>query len=385
MEQVIKIFIALVRSEILEVPVEPKILNKITPEIMEELYMVSKNHDLAHVVAVALKKHGLIKHDKLSRRYVKQMHAALMRYEAIKHEQNQIYQVFEKEGIDFVPLKGSVIRKYYPDRWMRTSTDIDILVREKELEKAKKALISNLDYAEGRYRYHDVSLYSKSGVLLELHFQITENMKNIDKNLKKVWDYVNPIEEGRCRQVMTPEYLLFHSYAHMIYHFVKGGCGVRFVVDSWLLEHVLDYDEDVFQKLCKESRINTFVESVRKLGQVWFEDAEHDNLSEKMQTYIITGGVFGTVESKVMARKTQTSGRYRYLLKRVFIPYKDFCASYPILEKLPWLYPYFAVKRLFKIFDKRIAKNAVQEIHMNKNVLQEDVDELKGLFRDLKL
>lgn len=385
MEQVIKIFVALVRSEILEVPVEPKILNKITPEIMEELYMVSKNHDLAHVVAVALKKHGLIKHDKLSRRYVKQMHAALMRYEAIKHEQNQIYQVFEKEGIDFVPLKGSVIRKYYPDRWMRTSTDIDILVREKELEKAKKALISNLDYAEGRYRYHDVSLYSKSGVLLELHFQITENMKNIDKNLKKVWDYVNPIEEGRCRQVMTSEYLLFHSYAHMIYHFVKGGCGIRFVVDSWLLEHVLDYDEVVFQKLCKESRINTFVESVRKLGQVWFEDAEHDNLSKKMQTYIITGGVFGTMESKVMARKTQTSGHYRYLLKRVFIPYKDFCASYPILEKLPWLYPYFAVKRLFKIFDKRIAKNAVQEMQMNKNVLQEDVDELKGLFRDLKL
>lgn len=385
MEQVIKIFIALVRSEILEVPVEPKILKKITPEIMEELYMVSRNHDLAHVVALALKKHGFIKYDKLSRRYVKQMHAALMRYEAIKHEQNQIYQVFEKEGIDFVPLKGSVIRKYYPDRWMRTSTDIDILVREKELERAKKALVSNLGYAQGRYRYHDVSLYSQSGVLLELHFQITENMKNIDKNLKKVWDYVTPIGGGRCRQVMTPEYLLFHSYAHMVYHFINGGCGVRFVVDSWILEHALDYDEAVFQKLCKESKIETFVESVRRLGQVWFAGAEHDSLSKKMQTYIITGGVFGTMESKVMARKTQTSGRYRYLLTRVFIPYREFCASYPILEKLPWLYPYFAVKRLFKIFNKQIAKNAVQEMQMNKNIRQDDVDELKGLFRELKL
>ena len=181
MEQVIKIFIALVRSEILEIPLDSKILKKITPEIMEELYIVSKKHDLAHVVAVALKKHGLIRHDKLSRKYVKQMHSALMRYEAIKHEQNQIYQVLEQEKITFVPLKGSVIRKYYPDRWMRTSTDIDILVSEEDLKCAKKALVSKLGYAEGRYRYHDVSLYAPSGVLLELHFRITENMKNIDK------------------------------------------------------------------------------------------------------------------------------------------------------------------------------------------------------------
>ena len=385
MEQVIKIFIALVRSEILEEPLDPKILKKITPETLEELYMVSKNHDLAHVVAVALKKHGLMKHDKFSKKYVKQMHAALMRYESIKHEQNQIYQVFEKEGITFVPLKGSVIRKYYPDRWMRTSTDIDILVKEKELEKAKAALKKKLEYAEGRQRYHDVSMYAPSGVLLELHFQITENMKNIDKSLKKVWNYVKPMEEGRYRSVMTPEYLLFHSYAHMVYHFVNGGCGVRFVVDSWILEHSLTYDEAVFWKLCKESKIDTFVESVRKLARIWFADEKHNDMSKKMQTYIITGGVFGTMETKVMARKTQTAGHYRYLLTRVFIPYQEFCSSYPILEKMPWLYPYYAVKRLFKIFNKQIARNAVQEIQMNKNIQQNDIDQLKQLFKELKL
>ena len=41
----------------------------------------------------------------------------------------------EKAQIPFVPLKGSVIRKYYPEAWMRTSSDIDVLVHKEDVEK----------------------------------------------------------------------------------------------------------------------------------------------------------------------------------------------------------------------------------------------------------
>ena len=184
---------------------------------------------------------------------------------------------------------------------------------------------------------------------------------------------------------MTPEYLLFHSYAHMIYHFMAGGCGVRFVMDSWILEHTMKYDEAVFQKLCKECRMNTFVENVRKLGRVWFAGEEHDSISRRMQEYIITGGVFGSFETKIVARKTQTKGQYKYLLQRIFIPYREFCSSYPLLEKLPFLYPYFTVKRWFKIFNKKIARNAVQEVKLNRTLQQDNVDEVKQLFHDLRI
>ncbi|MBO4954226.1 MAG: nucleotidyltransferase family protein, partial [Clostridia bacterium] len=36
--------------------------------------------------------------------------------------------------IDFMPLKGAVIRQYYPEPWMRTSCDIDIHVKKDRLE-----------------------------------------------------------------------------------------------------------------------------------------------------------------------------------------------------------------------------------------------------------
>ena len=385
MEQVIKIFIALVSSEICKKPVRPEILRMITPDIMEEVYNMSKSHDLVHVVAVALKKHKLLGRDRISQKYVKHLHSALVRYEALAFEESRIYKVFEKKKIVYVPLKGSVIRKFYAEPWMRTSCDIDILVQEEELERAKDALVSSLGYVVGRYKYHDISMYSPEGMLVELHFRIVENEKNMDKVLKKVWSYSVPKKEGSFRYKMTPEYLLFHAYAHMLYHFAHGGCGVRYVMDIWLLENELVYDEKIFWKLCKESKMDSFVMNVRKLAKVWFEDEKIDELGRRLEAYIITGGVFGNLETKITARKTQTKGHYRYLLQRIFIPYKEFCASYPLLEKLPFLYPYFTVKRWLKIFNKKIAKNAVQEIRLNRTILQDDVDDLKQLFKELKL
>ena len=137
--------------------------------------------------------------------------------------------------------------------------------------------------------------------------------------------------------------------------------------------------------LCKESGMEYFVNCVRKLIRIWFEEEKHDNVTRKMEAYIMTGGVFGTTETKVQARKSKTKGNVKYFFQRVFIPYKEFCASYPELEKWPALYPYYAIRRWFKIFNKQIAKNAVQEIKINHNVQREDVDNLRRLFLELKI
>ena len=385
MEQTIAIFIELIKSELCDVALAPETIHCITPDILEEIYTISKSHDMTHIVAVALKKYGLLSDSKMAKKYMKSMHGALIRYEAFKHEQNRIAQAFEKENIVFVPLKGSVIRKYYPQRWMRTSCDIDVLVRAVDLERAKQVLVESLGYAVGRYKFHDLSLYAPSGILLELHFKILENDKKIDKNLEKVWHYVRPVGENRSQHMMTPEYLMFHVVAHMLYHFVHGGCGVRFVADIWLLEQKLNYDRVKFDALCRECKIETFVQYVRKLSRVWFEGEAHDSVTRGMESYILTGGVFGTVETKTKARKTKTKGQLKYLFQRICIPYEEFCASYPKMSKYPFLYPYYVVRRWFKIFNKQIAKNAVQEIKLNRNILQDDVDDLKHLFWELKI
>ena len=384
MEQAIRIFIELIRTEICGTPLNPEIAEEITSEMLEKLYKVAKSQDLTHIVGVSLKKHRLLVDEKSIRKFMKPVHSVLLRYELIHHEQTQIYKVFEKAKIVFVPLKGAVIRDFYPEPWMRTSCDIDILVRKEDLEKAKEHLVSELGYTVGRYKYHDVSLYTPAGVHLELHFHIRENEDKIDQQLAKVWDYVHPVEEGRYQYEMTPEYFMFHATAHMAYHFMNGGIGVRYFIDAWILENKFPYDRKVLNQMYKECEIYQFAESM-KLSRVWFDGENHNKITRRVQDYVISGGVFGTLETKVTVRKMQTKGKVKYLKRRIFIPYKEFCASYPKLERLPILYPYYTVKRWFKIFNKHIAKSVAIELKLNRNIVQKDVDDMRKLFKDLKL
>ena len=89
------------------------------------LVELAKKHDLAHLVFDALSKNGLPCGSQLA---MQQYFAAIWRAEQMDHELKSITDVFETEGIHFLPLKGSVIRNLYPETWMRTSADIDLLV-----------------------------------------------------------------------------------------------------------------------------------------------------------------------------------------------------------------------------------------------------------------
>lgn len=385
MEQTIQLFINLIKSELTGQPLSSKWKESIAPEVLVELLQVATKQDQTHVVALALKKNKLLGNDQISAVFARSLRMALFRHETLNYTQNQIYEVLEEEKIAYVPLKGAVIRDLYPEAWMRTSGDIDILVREEDVERAKESLIAKLNYRVVKNNYHDIAMVSPNNQLLELHFKILENEEKIDRMLGKVWNYVSPVEEGKFRYEMTNEYLLFHSYAHMLYHFINGGCGIRYVIDIWILEQKLDFDVKKLDEMLKVCEMNAFVAYARKLARVWFEGESHDRETSRMQMYIIEAGLFGDTESKMKARKTKTEGKGRYLLQRIFIPYKEFCSSYPALEKYPILYPYYMVKRWFKIFDRNKAEQTIHEIKLNQGMNQESIRELRELFHKLEL
>ena len=66
---------------------------------------------------------------------------SVYRNEQIKYAFAQICDTFELSSIPYIPLKGSVIRPYYPKESMRTSCDIDILVKEENHEAAIDVLV----------------------------------------------------------------------------------------------------------------------------------------------------------------------------------------------------------------------------------------------------
>ncbi|MBO5136588.1 MAG: nucleotidyltransferase family protein [Clostridia bacterium] len=55
---------------------------------------------------------------------------------------------------------------------MRTSCDIDILIHEEDIEKAKSILINEYGYTDHRKGTQDVSLFSPKGIHLELYYDL---------------------------------------------------------------------------------------------------------------------------------------------------------------------------------------------------------------------
>ena len=244
---------------------------------------------------------------------------------------------------------------------------IDILVKEEDVDKAKSLLCEKLGYTiKDENKVHDISLYTPDGVHIELHFNILEHMENVDKVLKKVWDYT--AESETSQKSMTPEYFMFHHIAHMYYHFVNGGCGVRPFVDLYILRENLNFSEKGLKKLCDECNITKFYYTMLELQDIWFGAGKHTKITKIIEEYILTGGVYGSIENKTAIQETEEGNKTGYILKRVFIPYNAMKYRYPVIKKHKFLYPAVVVLRLIEALMPERRKRAIREMQMLKNL-----------------
>jgi hypothetical protein len=84
-------------------------------------------------------------------------------------------------------------------------------------------------------------------------------------------------------------------------------------------------------------------------------------------------------------KRMNTSGGSNYILKRIFMPYKDLCTLYPKLVKLPVLYPVYTVVRWCKLLNLDVFKRVTNEAQVNSAIAEDKVDEMKDLFEKLHL
>ena len=388
MKQLVNVMMQLIKSEVCGTPMG-EISNEVFSDFfLENLYQISKAHDLAHIVGSALEKLGVLKDedDPISEQFRKQGFTAVYRYQQLQYAYETVCEVLESEKIPYMPLKGSVIRPYYAEPWMRTSCDIDILVHEENLEKAVETLCGSLEFtAEDEKQYHDISLYSQNGIHLELHFSILENMDNIDALLSKVWEHAVLTDGSTCSYRQTNEYLLFHVLAHMSYHFIRGGCGIRPLIDLYLLKNKMPFDDTAVRALCAQCGIERFYDSVLALSEVWFANAEHTAVTREMEQYLLCGGIYGTQENQIAVEHEKRGGKLRYILHRLFMPYSNLKSQYPILEKHKWLMPVCQVRRWFRMLFRGRLKRSVAELKMSQNMDAKKAKATAELLREIGL
>jgi hypothetical protein len=358
----------------------------VTGDSLKDIIKLASKHDLAHLAAL-----GILNNDLLGEETKIQLQQltfrAVYRYEKLNYELKQVCEALEKAQIPFLPLKGSVIRKYYPEPWMRTSCDIDVLVSENNLRTAISCLVDNLKYTEHEQNSHDVSLFSPSGNHIELHYDLVEDhiAGNSSEILADIWNVVTAKEGCFYHHEMSDEMFYFYHIAHMAKHFENGGCGIRPFIDLWILDNIQEADNKKRDKLLKQGELLTFANVARKLSRIWLSGEQHDFVTKQMEDYILRGGVYGNSENRIMVQQQKKGGRMKYAFSKIFLPYDVIKFHYPVLEKHRWLTPFMEVRRWFKLIFCGHLKRSTKELKYNSSISTDEAMNTQRFLRDIGL
>lgn len=284
-------------------------------------------------------------------------------------ELGKIYAAFDEAGVDYLPLKGSIMKAMYPRPELRLMGDADILIRQEQYGKIQQ-IMEGLGYFN-KETEEDVVVWSNDALYLELHISLFSILQ------KKLYDYYSDIwklamlKEGN-HYVMTPEDAFIYAIAHFAKHYGSYGIGCRHMVDLWVyLRNNPAMNESHIQEELKKLHLWQFYQHVRRTLAWWFEDAAHDDTTELISEVVFSNGNWGNrrnyeIASIVREQKTASGmvkGRITYILHRLFPTSDEMKQVYPVLERYPWMLPVLWIHR---IFTRIISRKTNVRLHMNR-------------------
>lgn len=297
---------------------------------------------------------------------------------------------FVEQSVDYLLLKGSVLKDFYPTPDMRSMCDIDILVREKDMSAVDK-IMQELGYTEKQESDHDVSYKKPPYVNIEIHYSLTQYDfgRKAYEHFKDIWSLAKQ-KEGKPNAYELPaEELYIYHIDHMSKHYALGGCGTRPFCDIFVFLKAhpslnWEYISDTLEKIA----LKDFEAHARALALKWFDNGEGDEVSDAIEDYILTGGGFGTKEREKISlilrkgTKKKRVSRARLLLYKLFLPYRHMKVVYPSLKKVPFLLPFYWIVRIFRTLIFRRGK--ISE-NLNVDKQQEQINALAEHFSTVGL
>ena len=348
-----------------------------------EIYLkLAKFHSLEMVLYEAYK----INNIKISPEFNKLHQQLLYKHVTQIAELNEISNHLSLNKIYHLPLKGSVLYAYYTDPSLRTMADLDILIQEKDLNKAGEVL-KEIGYSvEQIGGNHDV-YYKKPFMNIELHRQMISQDYNTSKVFANIWDKID-LSNYHCK--LTNEDFFIYIILHAGKHFLLGGAGLRFLMDLYfylLKEKNLDFAY-INQKL-EEIGYDTFTKIFIDIETKLFKGNFNFNEDELfILDYLIKSGTYGTYEHSAAIgieneKEKIGKGKTKFFFKRVFPSYSTMARMYPKLAKHKILLPYYYIKRIFKVIFK--SKTYKEQLRSINNVEEKDLQVVKKIQNITKL
>lgn len=290
---------------------------------------------------------GLSRTDPTMQQLFQQYILALRRSEKQMKAAGKLFAAFEEAGVDYLPLKGTMLKAMYPKPELRAMGDADILIRPAQYDKIRP-IMETLGFTACQENEYELPWKSEA-LFVELHKQIMgSNNADYYRYLGDVWQRAVLLEGSRYGMCREDTYV--YIFLHYAKHYRNGGIGLRQLTDLWILGRAWpDLDMDYIRQAMETIRVWDFFQNTLAMLGAWFENGPEDDKTRLMTDYIFANGCFGTIATRHAAiglrrereAGSRSGGKLRGYLQILF-PSVDWMANrYPVLKKAPWLLPVF--------------------------------------------
>lgn len=306
---------------------------------------------------------------------------------------NYIRNMLNDSDIDFLFIKGAILRCYYPVMEFRTSGDIDIIIRYSDIDKLRQ-IITDVNI--------NINDNSDNGFAFDYNDQHIEIHSTEDYDHPYFKKIFNMCKNKDCEYFIDDEQHLLYVLCHIIKHFNLYGAGIKMFMDiDVLIRHMADFDYDEFMIKCAELNIKTFAKASFSLCNYWFNTPikceidfnENEEFRKLFESEIISSGSFGFHKrnlgdyyiNKGMGKegKNNFTAKLRAFSALLF-PSKRYLENrFPYAKKYPFLLPAAWLNRLFVAVFKHNthSKNTIRSIMNTDN----ESEQYKKLLNELNI
>lgn len=248
----------------------------------EELFSLAKNHGAANVIYYSLR-HDEVPED-LREMLKKEHEQSVKRDEVRQEEERRVFAAFDKADINYLPLKGSVLRMYYPYTDMRYMDDTDVMI-DVFLRKEAKAVMESCGYSKvssgsGREVYEN-----GDGNIFKLHLKSADG----SEFHKKLMESAVPVGESGSRLSLNLNDFYIYIVSHFAKHVRVGDASIKSLSDIkvFFSRCGLKLDEKYVKAELEAMGLESFEAQLKKLIHAVFYGATPDELTEDFRDYVL--------------------------------------------------------------------------------------------------
>ncbi|MDR7665942.1 nucleotidyltransferase family protein [Methanosarcina sp. Z-7115] len=232
----------------------------------------------------------------------KMYYSNLARNMLLYDELSKILTAFKKTGIDTIVLKGAFLaEEIYKNIGLRPMSDIDLLIKEKDLQKAKKEL-TELKYSATSIfptKLHEQFqtvwneelpfIHQNKKTIIEIHWDILPHESPYKVDINKFWNNAKTVKIAGIETLMlAPEDMLQHLCLHLDKH-INSSVSPQIFKDYCDIAEVTRYYKNTlnwnyFLQSSKDYKIEEPIFHGLSIANKYFEAFIPENTLSELQT-----------------------------------------------------------------------------------------------------